>query len=54
MAALAAYIGAIVRRIDGRDDNDDPNLSNKSKTTQVLHLFEKGNSSGPRGLDSHR
>jgi len=35
-------IGTIVKRIDGRDDNDDPHLSNKSKTTQALYLFKSG------------
>jgi len=33
-------IGAIVRRTD--DSDDDPHLSNKSKTTQALFLFERG------------
>lgn len=33
-------IGTIIKRIDGR--SDDPHLSNKSKTTQALHLFKSG------------
>ena len=34
-------IGAIIRRVDGRADNDaDTNISNKSKATQALYLFE--------------
>ena len=36
-------IGAIIRRIDGRADNDaDTNISNKSKETKALWLFENG------------
>ena len=37
-------IGVIIRRIDGRanDDDDDPNISNKSKATKALWLFENG------------
>jgi hypothetical protein len=36
-------IGAIIKRIDGRDDDkDDPNLSNKSKSTKALYLLERG------------
>ena len=37
-------IGAIIRRIDGRDidDNNDIDLSNKSKATQALFLYERG------------
>ncbi len=37
-------IGAIIRRIDARadDDNNDSDLSNKSKATQALHLFKNG------------
>jgi ribosomal protein L22 len=38
-------IGTIIRKIDGRDDNDDPHLSNKSKTTQAIHLFKNGKKS---------
>ena len=36
-------IGVIIRRIDGQaDDNNDIDLSNKSKATQALHLFKHG------------
>ena len=36
-------IGAIIRRIDGRtNNNDDINLGNKSKSTKALWLFENG------------
>ncbi len=37
-------IGVIIRRIDGRanDDDDDIDLGNKSKATQALHLFKNG------------
>ena len=36
-------IGAIIRRIDVRADNDaDTNISNKSKETKALWLFENG------------
>ena len=36
-------IGKIIkRRIDGQTNDDDINLSNKSKATQALHLFKNG------------
>ena len=36
-------IGAIIRRIDGRADNDaDTNISNKSKESKALWLFKNG------------
>ena len=35
-------IGAIIRRIDGQANDNDINLSNKSKATQALHLFKNG------------
>jgi hypothetical protein len=35
-------IGAIIRRIDGRDNSADIDLSNKSKTTQAMYLFKSG------------
>ena len=38
-------IGKIIKRIDGRTNNDDDNgidLSNKSKVTQAFHLFKCG------------
>ena len=37
-------IGKIIKRIDGQtnDDDDDIDLSNKSKATQALHLFKNG------------
>ena len=37
-------IGAIFRRIDGRDidDNNEIDLSNKSKATQAFFLYERG------------
>ena len=38
-------IGKIIKRIDGRTNNDDDNgidLSNKSKTTQAMFLFKSG------------
>ena len=37
-------IGKIIRRIDGRvnDDDNDIDLSNKSKTTQAMYLFKSG------------
>ena len=34
-------IGKIINKIDGRA-NDDTGLSNKTKTTQALHLFKSG------------
>jgi ribosomal protein L22 len=37
-------IGAIIRKLDGRtnDDNNDIDLSNKSKATQAMFLFKSG------------
>ena len=35
-------IGAIIKRIDGRDNESDLDLSNKSKATQALFLYEQG------------
>ena len=36
-------IGAIIRRIDGRDNDDINDIDfNKSKATQALHLFKNG------------
>ena len=35
-------IGAIIRRIDGRANSADIDLSNKSKTTQAMYLFKSG------------
>jgi hypothetical protein len=36
-------IGAIIRRIDGRaNDDDDIDMSNKSKATQTIYLFKSG------------
>ena len=35
-------IGAIIRRIDGQDNDNDINLSNRSKATKALLLFEHG------------
>ena len=35
-------IGTIIRRIDGQPNDDDINLSNKSKATKALWLFENG------------
>ena len=35
-------IGVIIRRIDGRVNDDDIDRSNKSKATQALYLFECG------------
>jgi hypothetical protein len=36
-------IGAIIRRIDGRDNDDINDINfNKSKATQALHLFKNG------------
>jgi hypothetical protein len=35
-------IGAIIRRIDGRANDDDINLGNKSKATQALYMFNNG------------
>jgi hypothetical protein len=35
-------IGAIIKRIDGRDNESDFDLSNKSKATQALFLYEQG------------
>ena len=36
-------IGAIIRRIDGRANNDDDiDMNNKSKATQALHMFNNG------------
>ena len=36
-------IGSIIRRIDGKDDDDEGiDLSKKSKTTQAMYLFKSG------------
>jgi hypothetical protein len=35
-------IGKIVKRLDGRTNNADINLSSKSKTTQAIFLFKSG------------
>ena len=35
-------IGKIIRRIDGQPNDGDPNISNKSKATKALWLFENG------------
>ncbi|MGB8085502.1 MAG: hypothetical protein WCF07_04360 [Nitrososphaeraceae archaeon] len=35
-------IGTIIRRIDGQDYDNDINLSNRSKATKALLLFEHG------------
>ena len=36
-------IGAIIRRLDGRaNDDDDIDMSNKSKATQAIYLFKNG------------
>ena len=35
-------IGIIIKRIDGRPNDDDLDLRNKSKTTQAMYLFKSG------------
>lgn len=34
--------GRIIRRLDGRANDDGINLSNESKATQALYLFKNG------------
>jgi hypothetical protein len=35
-------IGKIIKKVDGSTNDFDTDLSNKSKTTQALHLFKSG------------